>query len=160
MLISVTRSATSSPSSRSASGTVSLGIFTTSTSRLHLTFAITVSLYRASTSTSQPMSSHGQKASLAYSASPVPPHASARTDLRACSGNLMKPTLDLILFTSQLSRSLGFRGTFLLFGNYYLTIKVCLGPLFLRIYGLSDVWPRSCKQSRRPLVVLLPLRLV
>ena len=36
----------------------------------------------------------------------------------------MKPSLDLLLFTSQLARSLGFRGTVLLFINYYLTAKV------------------------------------
>ena len=40
----------------------------------------------------------------------------------------MKPSLDLLLFTSQLSHSLGFRGTVLLFGNYYLTMKVCRDP--------------------------------
>ncbi|KAL4068549.1 ABC transporter transmembrane region 2-domain-containing protein [Scleroderma yunnanense] len=39
-------------------------------------------------------------------------------------GNLMKPSLDLLLFTSQLARELGFRGTMLLFVNYYLTIKI------------------------------------
>jgi len=33
------------------------------------------------------------------------------------SGNLLKPSLDLILFTSQLSRSLGVHGTILLFLN-------------------------------------------
>ncbi|KAJ3813026.1 ABC transporter transmembrane region 2-domain-containing protein [Lentinula lateritia] len=39
-------------------------------------------------------------------------------------GNLMKPTLDLVLFTSQLSRSLGLRGTILLFGTYYATVRI------------------------------------
>ncbi|KAG0692236.1 ABC transporter transmembrane region 2-domain-containing protein [Suillus ampliporus] len=39
-------------------------------------------------------------------------------------GNLMKPSLDLLLFTSQLARSLGFRGTILLFINYYVTAKI------------------------------------
>ncbi|KAJ3987046.1 ABC transporter transmembrane region 2-domain-containing protein [Lentinula detonsa] len=39
-------------------------------------------------------------------------------------GNLMKPTLDLVLFTSQLSRSLGIRGTVLLFGTYYATVRI------------------------------------
>lgn len=33
----------------------------------------------------------------------------------------MKPTLDMVIFTSQLSRSLGFRGTVLMFANYYAT---------------------------------------
>ncbi|KAF5390076.1 hypothetical protein D9757_003756 [Collybiopsis confluens] len=39
-------------------------------------------------------------------------------------GNIMKPSLDLVLFTSQLSRSLGLRGTLLLFGTYYATIRI------------------------------------
>ncbi|KAI6132351.1 ABC transporter transmembrane region 2-domain-containing protein [Pisolithus croceorrhizus] len=39
-------------------------------------------------------------------------------------GNLMKPSLDLLLFTSQLARELGFRGTVLLFVNYYITVKI------------------------------------
>ncbi|KAH0834768.1 ABC transporter transmembrane region 2-domain-containing protein [Lanmaoa asiatica] len=54
-------------------------------------------------------------------------------------GNLMKPSLDLLLFTSQLSRSLGFRGTFLLFGNYYLTIKIlqAVTPAFGRLAAIE-----------------------
>lgn len=71
VLIHPTRSATSSPSSPSVLGTVSLGIFTTSTSRHHLTFAITASLFRASTSISPPISRPGRTASPAYSTSPV-----------------------------------------------------------------------------------------
>ncbi|KAF5355535.1 hypothetical protein D9758_006286 [Tetrapyrgos nigripes] len=39
-------------------------------------------------------------------------------------GNIMKPSLDLILFTSQLSRSLGFRGTILLFTTYWATVRI------------------------------------
>ncbi|KAG7091918.1 hypothetical protein E1B28_008313 [Marasmius oreades] len=39
-------------------------------------------------------------------------------------GNLMKPILDLVLFTSQLSKSLGARGTVLLFGTYWCTIRI------------------------------------
>ncbi|THV05046.1 hypothetical protein K435DRAFT_850251 [Dendrothele bispora CBS 962.96] len=39
-------------------------------------------------------------------------------------GNIMKPSLDLVLFTSQLSRSLGFRGTVLLFGTYWATVRI------------------------------------
>jgi hypothetical protein len=66
------RSVTCSRSSLSALGAVSLGTSTTSTSRPHLTFAITASPFRASTSISQPMSSPGQKVSLAYSTCPVP----------------------------------------------------------------------------------------
>lgn len=55
------------------------------------------------------------------------------TRLSLSSGNLMKPSLDLLLFTSQLARSLGFRGTVLLFINYYVTAKVCR-LLYLRNY--------------------------
>ncbi|KAJ7275087.1 ABC transporter transmembrane region 2-domain-containing protein [Mycena rebaudengoi] len=39
-------------------------------------------------------------------------------------GNILKPSLDLVLFTSQLSKSLGVRGTLLLFGNYYMTVRI------------------------------------
>ncbi|KAF9071860.1 ABC transporter transmembrane region 2-domain-containing protein [Rhodocollybia butyracea] len=39
-------------------------------------------------------------------------------------GNIMKPSLDLFLFTSQLSRSLGVRGTVMLFGTYYVTVRI------------------------------------
>ncbi|KAF8906834.1 ABC transporter transmembrane region 2-domain-containing protein [Gymnopilus junonius] len=39
-------------------------------------------------------------------------------------GNVLKPSLDLLLFTSQLSRSLGMRGTLLLFINYYTTVRI------------------------------------
>ncbi|KAL0578895.1 ATP-binding cassette long-chain fatty acid transporter pxa1 [Marasmius crinis-equi] len=39
-------------------------------------------------------------------------------------GNLMKPTLDMVLFTSQLAKSLGARGTVLLFGTYWCTIRI------------------------------------
>lgn len=67
-----TRSATFSRSSHSVLETVSLGISTTSTSRPRLTFAITASHFRVSTSISQPMSSPGQKASLAYSTCSLP----------------------------------------------------------------------------------------
>lgn len=66
------RSATFSRSSLSALGVVSLGTSTTSISRLRLTFAITASPFRESTSISQPMSSPGQKVSLAYSTCPIP----------------------------------------------------------------------------------------
>ncbi|KAF9527631.1 ABC transporter transmembrane region 2-domain-containing protein [Crepidotus variabilis] len=39
-------------------------------------------------------------------------------------GNILKPSLDLLLFTSQLSLSLGLRGTTLLFLNYWITIRI------------------------------------
>ncbi|EGO29364.1 hypothetical protein SERLADRAFT_445189 [Serpula lacrymans var. lacrymans S7.9] len=50
-------------------------------------------------------------------------------------GNLLKPTLDTLLFTSQLSRSLGLRGTILLFANYYVTAKIlrAVTPAFGRL---------------------------
>lgn len=39
-------------------------------------------------------------------------------------GNVLKPSLDLFFFTSQLARTLGVRGTLLLFLNYYATVKI------------------------------------
>ena len=68
----------------------------------------------------------------------------------------MKPSLDLLLFTSQLSRSLGFRGTFLLFGNYYLTVKVgvrvCPCVQMLESWldspsGHARVWSACCDRG-------------
>ncbi|KAG1852253.1 ABC transporter transmembrane region 2-domain-containing protein [Suillus subalutaceus] len=54
-------------------------------------------------------------------------------------GNLMKPSLDLLLFTSQLARSLGFRGTILLFINYYITAKIlrAVTPAFGRLAAVE-----------------------
>ncbi|KAG2129302.1 ABC transporter transmembrane region 2-domain-containing protein, partial [Suillus cothurnatus] len=54
-------------------------------------------------------------------------------------GNLMKPSLDLLLFTSQLARSLGFRGTVLLFINYYVTAKILrsVTPAFGRLAAVE-----------------------
>lgn len=71
----------------------------------------------------------------------------------------MKPSLDLLLFTSQLSRSLGFRGTFLLFGNYYITMKVCRDSMSSHMV-LFNGFPRFYKLSRPHLVVLLLSRRV
>jgi len=51
----------------------------------------------------------------------------------------MKPSLDLLLFTSQLAKSLGFRGTLLLFINYYVTAKVCLA--FTTLVHPADPMP-------------------
>jgi ATP-binding cassette subfamily D (ALD) long-chain fatty acid import protein len=47
--------------------------------------------------------------------------------------------LDLVLFTSQLSRSLGFRGTVLLFVNYYATITIlrAVTPAFGRLAAVE-----------------------
>jgi ATP-binding cassette subfamily D (ALD) long-chain fatty acid import protein len=55
------------------------------------------------------------------------------------SGNILKPSLDLILFTSQLSKSLGVRGTILLFGNYYLTVSIlrAVTPAFGRLAAVE-----------------------
>ncbi|KAJ6590542.1 ABC transporter transmembrane region 2-domain-containing protein [Mycena vulgaris] len=54
-------------------------------------------------------------------------------------GNILKPSLDLILFTSQLSKSLGVRGTILLFGNYYLTVAIlrAVTPAFGRLAAIE-----------------------
>ncbi|KAF8340930.1 ABC transporter transmembrane region 2-domain-containing protein [Amanita rubescens] len=54
-------------------------------------------------------------------------------------GNILKPSLDLVLFTSQLSRSLGFRGTVLLFANYYATITIlrAVTPAFGRLAAVE-----------------------
>ena len=55
------------------------------------------------------------------------------------SGNILKPSLDLILFTSQLSRTLGFRGTFLLGLNYYVTARILRAatPAFGRLAAVE-----------------------
>ncbi|KAI5833092.1 hypothetical protein K523DRAFT_343601 [Schizophyllum commune Tattone D] len=55
-------------------------------------------------------------------------------------GNILKPTLDLILFTGQLSKSLGLRGTLLLFGNYYATVSIlrAVTPAFGRLAAIES----------------------
>lgn len=54
-------------------------------------------------------------------------------------GNILKPSLDLILFTSQLARSLGVRGTILLFANYYATAAIlrAVTPAFGRLAAVE-----------------------
>ncbi|KAJ2936853.1 hypothetical protein H1R20_g262, partial [Candolleomyces eurysporus] len=54
-------------------------------------------------------------------------------------GNLLKPSLDMLLFTSQLSRSLGVRGTALLFLNYYATVAIlrAVTPAFGRLASVE-----------------------
>ncbi|CAL1709088.1 unnamed protein product [Somion occarium] len=54
-------------------------------------------------------------------------------------GNILKPSLDLFLFTSQLSRTLGIRGTLLLFMNYYITAKIlrAVTPAFGRLAAVE-----------------------
>lgn len=68
------------------------------------------------------MSKHSQSRSLSYSKSTSPGNASLLDFF--VSGNILKPSLDLVLFTSQLSRSLGLRGTVMLFSTYYATVSI------------------------------------
>ena len=51
----------------------------------------------------------------------------------------MKPSLDMLIFTTQLSRSLGGRGTVLLFLNYYVTAKIlrAVTPAFGRLAAVE-----------------------
>jgi ATP-binding cassette subfamily D (ALD) long-chain fatty acid import protein len=55
------------------------------------------------------------------------------------SGNILKPLLDLTLFTSQLSRTLGARGTVALFLNYYITARIlrAVTPAFGRLAAVE-----------------------
>jgi ATP-binding cassette subfamily D (ALD) long-chain fatty acid import protein len=55
------------------------------------------------------------------------------------SGNVMKPSLDILLFTSQLSRSLGARGTLLMAINYYVTARIlrAVTPAFGRLAAVE-----------------------
>ncbi|KAF7969977.1 hypothetical protein HWV62_25464 [Athelia sp. TMB] len=54
-------------------------------------------------------------------------------------GNLLKPALDILLFTTQLSRALGARGTVLLFLNYYATASIlkAVTPAFGRLAAVE-----------------------
>nr|VWO94705.1 Polyadenylation factor subunit 2 [Ganoderma boninense] len=54
-------------------------------------------------------------------------------------GNVLKPSLDFVLFTSQLALSLGFRGTTSLFLTYYLTAKILrsVTPAFGRLASVE-----------------------
>ena len=51
----------------------------------------------------------------------------------------MKPSLDLVLFTSQLARTLGVRGTILLFATYYATARIlhAVTPAFGRLAAVE-----------------------
>ncbi|TRM67607.1 ABC transporter transmembrane region 2-domain-containing protein [Schizophyllum amplum] len=55
-------------------------------------------------------------------------------------GNVLKPSLDLVLFTGQLAKSLGLRGTLLLFGNYYATVTIlrAVTPAFGRLAAIES----------------------
>ncbi|ETW75940.1 ABC transporter, partial [Heterobasidion irregulare TC 32-1] len=54
-------------------------------------------------------------------------------------GNVLKPLLDLTLFTSQLARTLGARGTVALFVNYYVTARIlrAVTPAFGRLAAVE-----------------------
>ena len=51
----------------------------------------------------------------------------------------MKPTLDMFIFTAQLARVLGARGTVLLFANYYVTVGIlrAVTPAFGRLAAVE-----------------------
>ncbi|KAA1476586.1 hypothetical protein DENSPDRAFT_827606 [Dentipellis sp. KUC8613] len=65
--------------------------------------------------------------------------ASWADSLAGLYGNVLKPMLDLTLFTSQLSRTLGFRGTLALFVNYYVTARIlrAVTPAFGRLAAVE-----------------------
>ncbi|EJD05544.1 uncharacterized protein FOMMEDRAFT_17828 [Fomitiporia mediterranea MF3/22] len=54
-------------------------------------------------------------------------------------GNVMKPTLDMFIFTAQLARGLGARGTVLLVLNYYVTVRIlrAVTPAFGRLAAVE-----------------------
>jgi ATP-binding cassette, subfamily D (ALD), peroxisomal long-chain fatty acid import protein len=62
-----------------------------------------------------------------------------RSGRLSASGNLLKPSFDILLFTLQLSRALGARGTLLLFLNYYATARVlrAVTPAFGRLASVE-----------------------
>ena len=55
------------------------------------------------------------------------------------SGNLLKPALDIVLFTSQLSRTLGLRGSCMLALTYYTTAAIlkAVTPAFGRLAAVE-----------------------
>jgi hypothetical protein len=90
------------------------------------------------TSISLPTLPAGRIVSPGYSASsPIISIDSSRP--RLSSGNILKPFLDLTLFTSQLSRTLGAKGTALLFLNYYITARIlrAVTPAFGRLAAVE-----------------------
>ena len=54
-------------------------------------------------------------------------------------GNVMKPSLDLVIFTAQLSRGLGPWGSVLMMGNYFLTASIlrAVTPAFGRLAAVE-----------------------
>jgi ABC-type uncharacterized transport system fused permease/ATPase subunit len=90
------------------------------------------------TNISPPTLPAGPIASLAYSGfSPIVSIYSSQRGLS--SGNILKPLLDIILFTSQLSRTLGVKGTAALFLNYYITARIlrAVTPAFGRLAAVE-----------------------
>ncbi|KAF8480250.1 ABC transporter transmembrane region 2-domain-containing protein [Russula ochroleuca] len=65
--------------------------------------------------------------------------ASWADSLSGLYGNILKPLLDLTLFTSQLSRTLGAKGTAALFLNYYITARIlrAVTPAFGRLAAVE-----------------------
>ncbi|KAI0305321.1 ABC transporter transmembrane region 2-domain-containing protein [Multifurca ochricompacta] len=65
--------------------------------------------------------------------------ASWADSLSGLYGNVLKPFLDLTLFTSQLSRTLGVRGTAALFLTYYATARIlrAVTPAFGRLAAIE-----------------------
>jgi ABC-type uncharacterized transport system fused permease/ATPase subunit len=86
----------------------------------------------------QPTLLAGQTASPAYSSSFFLPSVYS-SHIELSSGNILKPLLDLTLFTSQLSRTLGARGTAALFLNYYITARIlrAVTPAFGRLAAVE-----------------------
>ena len=113
----------------------------TSTSLRTLTCAIIAYLGKvvlmASTNISQQTSLAGQTVSPVYSSSFLTLHV--YFSHKFSSGNILKPLLDLTLFTSQLSRTLGARGTVALFLNYYITARIlrAVTPAFGRLAAVE-----------------------
>ena len=92
-------------------------------------------------STSPPTWRPGQTRSLGYSAYSRAYFLTCLVRLTSFrSGNILKPSLDLVLFTGQLSKSLGLRGTLLLFGNYYATVSIlrAVTPAFGRLAAIES----------------------
>ncbi|EJD54748.1 hypothetical protein AURDEDRAFT_110247 [Auricularia subglabra TFB-10046 SS5] len=59
--------------------------------------------------------------------------------LAALYGNVMKPSLDMVIFTAQLARGLGFGGSMMMFANYILTASIlrAVTPAFGRLAAIE-----------------------
>jgi ABC-type uncharacterized transport system fused permease/ATPase subunit len=93
----------------------------------------------ASTNILQQTSLAGQTAFPAYSSSFLTLSFRLLLPYTLSSGNILKPLLDLTLFTSQLSRTLGARGTVALSLNYYITARIlrAVTPAFGRLAAVE-----------------------